>query len=159
MELKLIDALDVLGMGGYIDLQSMEYIHPQWYNQEFESEKGLTKEDYQRFAKTPERYLKPPLVKSTTLACLTALQMGVSCDELAEMGFNKEEYWEILRFDRPLEKEDTYECTDAELNARKALDNYMRSIGKYQTFLMKKSEIFQTIAQKWFEEQGIELYE
>lgn len=79
--------------------------------------------------------------------------------ELAEMGFNKEEYWEILRFDRPLEKEDTYECTDAELNARKALDNYMRSIGKYQTFLMKKSEIFQTIAQKWFEEQGIELYE
>ena len=28
MKLRLINALDVLGMGGYIDLQTMEYIHP-----------------------------------------------------------------------------------------------------------------------------------
>ena len=40
--------------------------------------------------------------------------MGVPLDKLLEMGFNKEEYWEILCFDRPLEKDDAYERTDAE---------------------------------------------
>ena len=159
MKLKLIDALDVLGMGGYIDLQTMEYIHPQWYTQKFEKERGLTNEDYERFSKTPERYLKPPLLRSTPLACLTALQMGVPRDKLMEMGFNKEECWEIFCSDRPVEKEDAYECTDAEISARKALDNYMRSTGKYLAFLTKKRENAQAIARKWFGEQGIELYD
>ena len=159
MKLRLINALDVLGMGGYIDLQTMEYIHPQWYTQKSEKERGLTSKDYRRFAEMPERYLKPPLLRSTPLACLTALQMGVPLDKLLEMGFNKEEYWEILCFDRPLEKDDAYERTDAERNARKALDDHMRSRGEYLAFLTKKSENAQAIARKWFERQGIELYE
>ena len=105
----------------------------------------------------PERYLKPPLLRSTPLACLAALQMGVPLDKLLEMGFNKEEYWEILCFDRPLEKDDAYERTDAERNACKALDDHMRSRGEYLAFLMKTSENAQEIARKWFERQGIEL--
>ena len=159
MKLKLIDALDVMGMGGYIDLQTMEYIHPQWYTRKFEKERGLTSEDYERFSKTPERYLKPPLLRGTPLACMTALQMGVPRDKLVEMGFCKEDFGEIFCYDRPLEKEDAYECTDAERRARKALDNYMRSTGKYFAFLTKKSENTQAIVRKWFEEQGIELCE
>ena len=55
-KLKRMDEPDVLGMGGCMNLQTVEYIHPQWYTREFARERGLTGGDWQRFSQIPERY-------------------------------------------------------------------------------------------------------
>ena len=41
-KLKRMDEPDVLGMGDCMNLQTVEYIHPQWYTREFARERGLT---------------------------------------------------------------------------------------------------------------------
>ena len=55
-KLKRMDEPDVLGMGDCMNLQTVEYIHPQWYTREFARERGLTGGDWQRFSQIPERY-------------------------------------------------------------------------------------------------------
>ncbi len=40
MKVRAIDAIDSMGLGGYIDRDTGKYIPPQWYIERFEEMKG-----------------------------------------------------------------------------------------------------------------------
>ena len=64
MKVRAIDAVDSMGLGGYIDRDTGKYIPPQWYIERFEEMKGsYSALDYQRFENNPDRYLKPPIFR------------------------------------------------------------------------------------------------
>lgn len=160
MKIRWIDAIDVFGQGGYIDLQTMKYIAPKWFSDLCpENNTGYSDEDYISFSQNPDRFMTPPIIRLSGLHCCSAMKMGMTREELVQIGFDKNEYWDIFI---PRKKGDNdnwlYECSDAEWNSIKAIDAYMISNGKYYAYLMKDNEVMKSIIQSWLSQHGIDPY-
>lgn len=161
MAIRLIDAVDSMGNGGYIDLLQERYIPPMWFSELCEENNtGFTAEDYDEFERNPARYLKPPIIRVVAVWGITALQMGITREQLIQWGMNKEEYWEIFL---PRQTDDNsrycYRYTDAEKVVIETIDEFMLSINQYNAFMRKKNELICEIVTKWMHEHGVSLIE
>ena len=161
MAIRLIDAVDSMVIGGYIDLLQERYIPPMWFSELCEENNtGFTAEDYDEFERNPARYLKPPVVHSVALRGIAAGRMGITQEQLCQWGMNKGEYWEIFYPHQPGDNyRYCYRYSDAEGNIMHAIDNYMLSIGQYNAFASKESEVLCEIVTKWMHEHGVSLIE
>ena len=98
MKVALIDVMDLMSLGGYLDRQTGKYIPPKWQADECYPDLGLTSEDYQRFAANPDRYLTSPVVRLSGAVCKNAMAMGnITREQLMELGFKRPEQWELFR--------------------------------------------------------------
>lgn len=161
MAVRLIDAVDSMGNGGYIDLVQERYIPPKWFSELCEENyTGFTAEDYDEFEGNPTRYLKPPIVRVIAGLGLTALQMGITREQLKQCGMDKDEYWEIFIPRQPGDNEHyCYRYSEAEGAAIRKIEHLMYSIDQYNLFMRKKNEILCEIVTKWMHEHGVSLIE
>ena len=161
MAVRIIDAIDSMGNGGYIDLCNDRYIPPKWFSDLCEANNtGFTAEDYESFERDSARYLKPPIIHAIAIWGLAALQMGVSREQLRQYGMIKEEYWEIYL---PRQSGDNerycYQSTDTEEAVINEIEKNLFSSDKYNLFMCKTSEILCEIVIEWMREHGVSLIE
>ena len=161
MAIRLIDAIDSMGNGGYIDLLKDRYIPPKWFSELCEENyTGFTEEDYNEFERNPMRYLKPPIVRVIAVWGLTAKKMGISQEQLRLLGMDKGEYWDILLPRQPGDNERyCYRYTEAEEASIKAIEEFMLSQEKYNEFMIKKDEILREIVVEWMRKHNISVTE
>lgn len=161
MAIHLIDAIDSMGNGGYIDLLKDRYIPPKWFSEQCEENyTGFTEENYNEFERDPARYLKPPIVRIVAIWGLTAMKMGISQEQLRLLGMDKEEYWDVFLSRQPGDNDRyCYRGTKTEEDAIKAIEEFMWSQGRYNEFMIKKNEILCEIVVEWMREHKISIAE
>ncbi len=161
MAIRLIDAVDSMGNGGYIDLLQDRYIPPKWFSELCEeNNSGFTAEDYVEFDRDPVRYLKPPIIRVTAVWGLTALRMGITMEQLSQCGMGKKEYWEVFLARQADDNEHyCYRYSDAEESAIHAIENLMLSKEQYNLFMRNKNEVLCEIVTEWMQEHDIHLVE
>lgn len=161
MAIRLIDAMDSMGNGGYIDLLKDCYIPPKWFSELCqENYTGFTEEDYNEFESNPMRYLKPPIVRVISVWGLTAMKMGVSQEQLRLLGIGKGECCDVLLPRKPGDNERyCYRYTEAEEASIKAIEEFMLSQEKYNEFIIKKDEILREIVVEWMRKHNISITE
>lgn len=163
MKAALLDVIDLMGIGGYLDRQTGQYIRPKWQVDACYPELGLTSEDYQRFAANPDRYLTSPVVRLSGVVCKNAIAMGnITREQLMELGFKQPEQWELF-YREPQTVEGTVpRCTDEDWEASKRVTDYMREHGGgavYMAYIIMKSDIVNQLVRDWLTQHGIEYYD
>lgn len=153
MELKLIEAIDFFGMGGYIDMDSQQYLPPgsMSIGQEL-----MPNDDSVKLVSMHE-YLVAPVIRSTYISYMAARQLGVSHDLLVTLGFTVDQYQDAFY---PLVnasslRKDGY--SDAEWAVIESVDDYMREIGQYKVYLGKKLELRHALIINWLSEHGVKV--
>lgn len=151
MAIRFIDAIDSMNVGGYIDLLQDRYIPPKWFSELCEENNtGFTAEDYNEFERNPARYLKPPVLRGIAIWGITAMRMGMTKEQLQQMGMDQEEYWDIFRSRQPGDNESfSYRETQAEYDVRKAIEKIMWGRERYNEFMIKKNEVICEIVADW----------
>lgn len=161
MKVRAIDAVDSMGLGGYIDRDTGKYIPPQWYIERFEEMKGsYSASDYQRFENNPDRYLKPPIFHRVGNKYVVALSMGITEEQLKKWGMKEEykkDFYERVPFD--YNRTDLYQATDEEWAISKAIRSYFFNNGRYNEYDRKHHERLIYVMKKWMHEHGIEIIE
>ena len=159
MKVNLLDAIDIFGNGGYIDLHNMRYIPQKWYWEMFpDSAPDMTVEKYRQIPNSKECYLTTPRLKSTGIVCITALNMGLSNEALLHLGAKDNKYWDLFVSSEDIDDgTNTYRSSDEEWAFVKNVEKYMRSIGKYNDYCSEKSNVIQKTVKNWFFERGIEI--
>ncbi len=159
MKAALLDVIDLMGIGGYLDRQTGQYIRPKWQVDACYPELGLTSEDYQRFAANPDRYLTSPVVRLSGVVCKNAMAMGnITREQLMELGYKQPEQWELF-YREPQTVEGTVpRCTDEDWEASKRVDDYMRKHGGevYIAYSKIGSNIVVQLAKEWIAQHGLE---
>ena len=161
MAIRLVDAIDSMGNGGYIDIIKNCYIPPKWFSELCEeNNSGFTAEDYDEFERAPMRYLKLPIVRVTAVWGLTAMRMGVTQEQLNQCGMGKKEYWDVYLDRHPGDNERyCYRYSDAEESAIRAIEKLMVLKGQYNLFMLNKNEVLREIVTGWMQDHGISLSE
>ena len=163
MKIALIDVIDLMGIGGYWDRQTGKYIPPKWQADECYPERGLTSEDYQRFAANPDRYLKSPVLRLGGVDCKAAIAMGnITREQLMELGYKRPEQWELFYREPTTVEGATPRCPDEDWEASKRVDEYMREHGGgevYMAYIIMKSDIVNQLVRDWLTQHGIEYYD
>lgn len=160
MKVKQIDAVDIFGSGGYIDLSSMRYIPQRWYWEMFpDSAPDMTDEKYRQIHNCKERYLTTPRFNSTGITCAIALKLGVSRETLYQLGAkDDDDFWKLIKDDKNFDGgTDDCSLTDEEWEFKKAVKRHLWSIRKYNTFCFENGKMVVEIATQWFNEHGIEV--
>lgn len=157
MKIALIDAIDLLDHGGYIDRQTGKYIPPKWQADECYPELGLTSEDYQRFDANPDRYLKSPVLRLGGVDCKAAIAMGnITREQLMELGYKRPEQWELFYREPTTVEGAAPRCTDEDWEASKRVDEYMREHGVLWEYSAKRTELSIQLVKDWIAQHGLE---
>ena len=163
MKAALLDVIDLMGIGGYLDRQTGQYIRPKWQVDACYPELGLTSEDYQRFAANPDRYLTSPVVRLSGVVCKTAIAMGnITREQLMELGFKQPEQWELFYREPTTVEGAAPRCPDEDWEASKRVTDYMREHGGgavYMAYIIMKSDIVNQLVRDWLTQHGIEYYD
>ena len=163
MKVALIDAIDLMGIGGYLDRQTGQYIRPKWQVDACYPELGLMSEDYQRFAANPDRYLTGPVMRLSGVVCKTAIAMGnITREQLMELGFKQPEQWELFYREPTTVEGAAPRCPDEDWEASKRVTDYMREHGGgavYMAYIIMKSDIVNQLVRDWLTQHGIEYYD
>ena len=161
MKIRMINALDSMRFGGYIDRETGTYIPPLWWLKRFEEMVSLYSEnDYQYYENNPNRFLKPPILRMIGLDYELALSMGLKKEQFEEWGMKKEYcalFYERMPFD--YNRPEIYECTNEERAISKALDKYMWENNLYNEYLLQREKIMLQIVKMWMTEHEIETTE
>lgn len=150
MEIGMIDALDLIGGGGYVDLETGECIRPYRFSMLCEANyNGYSMKDYEYFRSHPERYLNVPCLRCG-FECPIAIESGISKEELESVGMNKKEYWEVWE---PHEDEvyTNSHCSDEEWEILKYIEERMIEediLRQYESLVSERTE---NITKEWFE--------
>lgn len=157
MAIRLIDAMDSMSNGGYIDLLQDRYIPPKWFSEQCEENNtGFVAEDYNEFENNPDRYLKPPIVRGTAIWGITAMRMGVTQEQLSRIGMDQDEYWDIFRSRQTGDNEHfCYRKTQAEKDVIKSIERFMWTHERYNEFMIKKNEILCEIVADWMQKHEV----
>ena len=157
MKIALIDAIDLLDHGGYIDRQTGKYIPPKWQADECYPELGLTSEDYQRFDANPDRYLTSLVVRFSGVDCKAAMAMGnITREQLMEFGYKQPEQWELFYREPTTVEGAAPRCTDEDWEASKRVDEYMREHGVLWEYSAKRTELSIQLVKDWIAQHGLE---
>ena len=163
MKAALLDVIDLMGIGGYLDRQTGQYIRPKWQVDACYPELGLTSEDYQRFAANPDRYLTGPVMRLSGVVCKTAIAMGnITREQLMELGFKQPEQWELFYREPTTVEGAAPRCPDEDWEASKRVTDYMREHGGgavYMAYIIMKSDIVNQLVRDWLTQHGIEYYD
>ena len=145
----------------YFDLSSCEYIAPQWFSELCpENNNGLSNEDYERIASNSSRYLRTPVFRPTGIACITALQMGMTREQLLKAGVTQNEYWEVFQPSEEYSDKSPYKWSDAEWKILDVIKEYMwGERSEYLAYDQKEHENMHAIIREWFKKQGLEIEE
>ena len=161
MKIRMIDALDSMRFGGYIDQETGTYIPPLWWLDRFDETKNMySGNQFQAFENNPNRFLKPPILRMLGLDYEIALSMGLKEEQFDEWGMKKEYracFYERVPFD--YDKPELYECTDEERTISKALGKYMWENNMYNEYLQQSEKNMLRIVQTWMKNHGIEITE
>ena len=157
--IKMWEAIDSLGFGGYIELATGRYIPAEWYsNQQKEPEfqTGLSHEDYMRLDADMVNYLRVPVFRCSVLAARTALSMGVSREKLIELGMNKTVYWDLFH---PNDQGVEHGCEfpDDEWAPTINIRRYMQENDRYIEYGKKNLELAKHYVREWYAVYGIEV--
>ena len=157
MKVALVDVMDLMSLGGYLDRQTGKYIPPKWQADECYPELGLTSEDYQRFAANPDRYLTSPVVRLSGVVCKNAMAMGnITREQLMKLGFKRPEQWELFYKEPTTVEGATPRCPDEDWEASKRVADYMRERGVYGDYFTMYSNPFIQLAKEWIAQHGLE---
>lgn len=157
MQIGMIDALDLIGGGGYVDLETGECIRPYWFSMLCEDNyNGYSMKDYEYFRSHPERYLNVPRLRLCGFECPIAVEFGISKEELESVGMNKKEYWEVWE---PHEDEvyTNSHCSDEEWEILKYLKKRMIEEDILRQYESLVSERMENITKEWFKEHGVDV--
>ena len=160
MKVALVDVMDLMSLGGYLDRQTGKYIPPKWQADECYPELGLTSEDYQRFAANPDRYLTSPVLRLGGVDCKAAMAMGnITREQLMELGYKQPEQWELFYREPTTVEGAAPRCPDEDWQASNRVDDYMRKHGGgevYTAYSKISSNIIVQLAKEWIAQHGLE---
>ena len=159
MKIRLIDAVDAFGMGGVIDLQTGKYIAPKWFSDAHPANNtGLSEEDYKALEENPSRYMRTPVFRVTGVYAFTAMQMGMTREDLVRCGMSKNEYWNFFqpRKDNPVDAFH-YRWSDEEWNISKAINKWMWDCDLYNSYDANIHVNIHNIIRTWFHARGLEI--
>lgn len=159
MKIRMIDGIDAFGLGGVIDLGTGRYIAPKWFSDAHPANNtGLSEEDYKALEKDPSRYIRTPVFRITGVSSFTAMQMGMTREELVCCGMNRKEYWDFFqrRKENPFDAF-AYRCSDEEWHISKAIDKWMWNRGLYNAYVSNNHANMQKVIRTWFHISGLEI--
>jgi len=172
MKIAWKDARQLFDFGGFIDLETGEYIFSKWrYDSlrqlamQFQDcevpsifpVKDYTVDDYKRFACEKDRYLRIADFNSTAILREAALHIGISEEQLSGMGFNNEDTNNIMF---PVLEEAIFDhhiltCEDS-LVVKNNLFEFVRSNHMYVRLMSEYSRLWKDLMKNWLTEHGID---
>lgn len=158
MKMTLFDAIDLFSQGGYFDKALGRYIPSRDY---FEKRKKIFPNtempDYDQIRLDPKRYILAPCINSFAVNAKSAMDLGVTEEELMKMGCSSEMYKnDILTLNRSNnDLKDGY--SDEEWGTLNRIEDYIRHLGKYEEYTMKITKYRREIMKRWLKNYDVDI--
>lgn len=178
MNVRMVDAINFFDKGGFIDLQTGQYILPKYFRERFDHlildnnlsfEKQLAWQeafgtivelsDYEYIERDSKRYISaPPVIRPSGIHCAAAKKLGLTREYLSTLGFTHNDCWDFFY---PCKMDENLSCdilrTEDE-NASERLTEYMRQHDLYSNYIKTCIAVRHEIIRDWLMQRGIEVY-
>jgi len=139
--LKEISIFNLLNNGGYYDIIEKEYIKPHY----------ITSDEYKKYERNPERYLKPQTIDRVSLNAQAATDIGITVETLKECGVPESRLTLKMIPQGKLEEmqENSRRPTREETGIYGKLYVYLEKKNLVNEFSCKRDEIEKKIVDEW----------
>lgn len=179
MNVRMIDAISFFEKGGFIDLQTGQYILPKNFKERMDrlrlgidssSAKQIALQnalgtilelsEYEAIEKDDGRYITaPPVIRPSGVHCAAAEKLGLSRDHLIAFGFRQNDCWNFFYPCKVDENLSGNIIAPEDEDASAHLDEYMRQHGLYPAYIKMCIAIRHDIMRDWLLKHGVEVCE
>lgn len=158
MTIKIIDVIDAICIGGFIDIETGKWIPPWEYTQLSEYNRSeLSFKDYEAIMENPERYVSLPCIDHNNMVCDICAKIGIDKSVLIACGYDPTKHDHVADAGNRKDNNLCRVLTEQELKAADCLHDYLVSTPLYLDYIGLRDKYIITIGKEYLSKYGVEV--